>query len=344
MPGKKKSIISGMGPKMPPSFLDNLSDFSSDDESQQQPEQPEQPQPQNTPTMSTEQSPQAPTVPTNESMPVTPEQQSVEQTSDSPQMPTPSYDIAQLLDEIAANVREINVKVNQYNSLMEKTHEYLKLRYRDVLTDENMDTLKMFLINICSTNNPYASPLLPGKHKLQDTGEKKIEYFFHNGENSNFPAIPIDNIVIQPVDSITSPTTINHEKSIQIKENGPTNDPQNIITLYFKTWLQFVHLRDILCLKLSLLRKYRIYAKTIFDRLVNHLATMESSEVDVLQLPTDRIYKHRYLTVNIEHFDIHLCQLLDAEIRTFMANSIRKSARNLQETRAISFTTFHPFI
>lgn len=173
---------------------------------------------------------------------------------------------------------------------------------------------------------------------------QKIDNFFCDSENSTFPAIPIDNIVIQPVDSITTDATTLHHKLIQIMENGPTNDPHSIIIFDFKTWLQLVHLRDILCLKLTLLRKYRIYANIIFDRLVNHLATLESSEVDVLQLPTDMIYEHRYLRVNIEHFDIHLCQLLDAEIRAFMADSIRTNAQNLRDTRAITFTSFHPFI
>lgn len=186
MPGKKKSIVSGTASKMPPSFLDNLSDFSSDDELQQEQEQLQQP-PQTSQNISTEQPSQTPTVPTTEPITTTPTQlpttepmvttptsQSIEQTSDSSslQVLTPSYDIAQLLDEIAANVRDINAKVEQYNCLMEKTYEYLKLRYRDTLTDENMDSLKVFLINSCSTNKPYTQPVLPGKHKLHDTGEK----------------------------------------------------------------------------------------------------------------------------------------------------------------------------
>ncbi|VDO29414.1 unnamed protein product [Brugia timori] len=80
----------------------------------------------------------------------------------------------------------------------------------------------------------------------------------------------------------------------------------------------------------------RIYARIIFDRLVNHLATLESNEVDIFQLPTDMIYQHQFLKLNIDQFDAQVCQLLDAEIRAFLSDSICKCAQYLREKKAIS--------
>lgn len=130
----KKTLISGTAPKISAPFVHNISDFFLNEEFEQEGEH------QRSPTtssqhISTNQSP-GPVV--TETLAATPTLQSVDQKSDSP-LPEPSilsYDIAKLLDEIAANVRDINIKVDQYNDLMEKTYEYLKLRYQNTLTDD----------------------------------------------------------------------------------------------------------------------------------------------------------------------------------------------------------------
>lgn len=118
---------------------------------------------------------------------------------------------------------------------------------------------------------------------------QKIEYFFRDNQNCDFLTIHIDKIAIQPGNLAPTAATSDFHKSIQMKENESANDSHCNITLDFETWQQLVQLRDILCLKLTLLRKYRVCVKTIFDQLVNHLATSDSSEVDMLQLPTNMI-------------------------------------------------------
>lgn len=168
----------------------------------------------------------------------------------------------------------------------------------------------------------------------------QIENFFKDPKNSTNPVIRIDNIAIQPVCNIAALL----EKFVLFKGFGQTNEECATIKLDRATWLQLVRLRDVLCLKLTFLRKYRLYAKIIFDRFVNHLATLDSSDITVLQLPTDQIYEHKYLKLNIEQFDVHVCQLLDAEIRAFLPDVISSCANHLRDTKLISFTLFHPFI
>lgn len=179
MPAKKKFIVSGKSTDMPASFLDNLSDFSSDEESLESPESPIQQQSAeengksqittSTGSILETNTPEPPVILPN-TLPIAATDQESESTSSELSIPTP--DIVQLLDDIAAKIQDINLRVEQYNSLMEMAYEYLKLRYHSTLTDENVDCLKNFLINACSTNKPYSKLLQLKKRKLQETGEK----------------------------------------------------------------------------------------------------------------------------------------------------------------------------
>lgn len=160
----------------------------------------------------------------------------------------------------------------------------------------------------------------------------EMDRFFRDKDSSTFTPIRISNVVIEPSEV---------GKVLLVKQYKLV---ENIIQLDCNTWQQIMRLRDVLCLQLTILRKYRIYAKLVFDRLVNHLASFDSSEVNVLHLPMDMIYEHKYLKLNIEHYDVHMCQLVDAEIRAFMSDQIQASAQNLQETKSITFTSFYPFL
>lgn len=161
MPVTRKSIVSGKDPRTPASFFDNLSEHSSDDGEIQKPQ----------PTQSSQSMNQAlanatigiATAASNHTSPpdIPPQEPS-----------TPLHNITTLLDNVAANVSEINVKVDQYNDLMETTYKYLKSRYGDKLTDDNMNTLNTFLLNTCSANKSYSPPqLLLGKHKMEENCE-----------------------------------------------------------------------------------------------------------------------------------------------------------------------------
>lgn len=172
MPVKKKSLISGKEPRTPTSFLDSLSEFSSEEDEGQQVGQQ---QPIVTTISPAVQPPQSMSTDSVPASPATSSDQSTNQTSELPSQDlSPSHnDISILLDEIATNVRDINTKVNRYNELMEKMYEYLKARYSNSLTDDNMDALKNFLISACCTSKPYSPPLICTKHKLiQDNGDK----------------------------------------------------------------------------------------------------------------------------------------------------------------------------
>ncbi|KAK7595198.1 hypothetical protein V9T40_001631 [Parthenolecanium corni] len=176
MPSKKKALISGEAPNMPSSYLESLSDFSSDEEELQpqsplnQQQQPlVDPQQQSTSTSTADTDVSSQTQPNATVIIPTPNQL----TDTSPVAPSqntspPEENISKLLDEMAANIREINCNVEQYNDIMEKTSDYLKIRYSDILTQENIDTLKTFLFHTCSTNKPSSA----GKHRLLETGEK----------------------------------------------------------------------------------------------------------------------------------------------------------------------------
>lgn len=165
----------------------------------------------------------------------------------------------------------------------------------------------------------------------------KVDHFFNSEENVEFQTIDLGNIVIQAFAD-------NGIKSIFIWEYNQSNEVRGTIELGLCDWQQLESLRDVLCLKLSLLRKYSIYARIIFDRLVNHMATFESNEVDIFQLPTDMIYQHQFLKLNTDQFDGQMCQLLDAEIRAFLSELIREYARDLRDKKCINFTSFFSFL
>lgn len=163
-------------------------------------------------------------------------------------------------------------------------------------------------------------------------------YAFFGVENRFLEPIDIDNIAIRAYNSSED------VKSIRIHELDEKNVPKQSICLNLEDWEQLVHLRDVLCLNLTLLRKYSIYGRLVFDRLVNHLATLDSSESDMFQLPMDMIQDHQYLQLNLSHFDVQTCQLLDAEIRAFLCDKIKARANILREMQPVTFTSFYPFV
>lgn len=101
-----------------------------------------------------------------------------------------------------------------------------------------------------------------------------IDAFFH-AENAYFNQITINGIVLR----VDTPISEESEKLICIEEYDQANTLQHTICINLHEWEQLIHLRDVLCLQLSLLRKYSIYGRLVFDRLVNHLATVESNEL-----------------------------------------------------------------
>lgn len=166
-----------------------------------------------------------------------------------------------------------------------------------------------------------------------------IDTFFQM-ENYAFESITANQIIIR------ANTTINGvaDKLILIEEYDLAKTLQNTVHMNMYEWEQLVHLRDVLCLKLTLLRKYSIYGRLVFDRLVNHLAIIESNESNIFQLPMNMINDHPYLKLNFSQFDMQTCQLLDAEIRAFLRDKIIICSKILRETKPITFGSFYPFV
>lgn len=167
---------------------------------------------------------------------------------------------------------------------------------------------------------------------------RKIDAFFRT-ENVIFEPITMRKNVIRAYESIGEGV----EKLLCIEEYDEFKTLQYKICFNSHEWEQLVRLRDVLCLRLTILRKYSIYGRLVLDRLVNHLAE-EPDEANIFQLPMDMICDHPYLKLNLSHYDMLTCQLLDAEIRVFLQDKIRICAKVLKETKPITFAYFYPFI
>lgn len=216
------------------------------------------------------------------------------------------------------------------NPNIEKTENFISLHL-------GLDPAQNFISSICFVQKEQFIKMSDVMFLEVRKYFSKIKKYFQAEDDLEFQTVDLGNIVLQTLANAGT-------KSIFIWEYDQSKAVTGTIEFTFKDWQQMENLRDVLCLKLSLLRKYSIYARIIFDRLTNHLATVECKDTDIFQLPTDMLYQHQFLKLNTDQFDAQMCQLLDAEIRVFLSELIRECAYYLKNNKSISLSSFFSFL
>lgn len=122
------------------------------------------------------------------------------------------------------------------------------------------------------------------------------------------------------------------------------------------TWVDLCNFRDILALKFNILEKYSIYARLLYSRFVNFLASQKNQQQQqqqqpnilsgitanelLLYAPTNIIPEHKYIRVDVQEFDQTICQLLDAELRLFCLNDVFRDCKDLRENEPHTLTNY----